>query len=166
MRLHADITRADIVRLNLYMLFRSRGSIAVFLALAAVIFALGLAANWPTTTTAWVSAGVGSLLGAFAGLLVGGAISVVWVLASSTEKGGVLGAHTYEVLPEGFRERTAHNESLYKWPSLLTPIRTKSFLLVRVNSFLFHVLPRRAFADQAEYEAVWQELISRTAGVA
>ncbi len=88
--------------------------------------------------------------------------SLVFVLINSTVKSGVLGQHTYTIEDAGFRERTEANDSLNFWPSIPKIEKTRTAIVLQINPWLFHVLPRRGFDNDEFYEAFFDELISHT----
>lgn len=66
--------------------------------------------------------------------------------------GGVLGPHTYRIDAEGLHEVTPVNEGLQRWAGVQEVGRSKRFVYIRINSYLFHLIPRHAFASDREFE--------------
>lgn len=71
---------------------------------------------------------------------------------------GVLGEHVYSVQSDGVREQTVANDTLIKWGGARDLVRTSAFILIRVAPALFHVLPRRSFTSQAEFDEFWERI--------
>jgi hypothetical protein len=86
----------------------------------------------------------------FAFLLV---FSLGLVLLSPSR--GVLGEHLFSVQSDGLREQTTANDTLIKWGGAQDLVRTSAFILIRVAPALCHVLPRRNFVSQSEFDTFW-----------
>ena len=82
---------------------------------------------------------------------------IVTVFHTATRK-GVLGEHIYEIRPNGFFETTAFTGTLTKWAAIPRVARTSKTIIVQQSWWLFHIIPRRAFADDSAYNAFFQEL--------
>jgi hypothetical protein len=94
----------------------------------------------------------------FAGLI---AISVVLSMISSKNK-TVLTDHTLTLNEESFFEETVYNRTEQKWNSVQKLARTRRHILIYIAQYLAHVVPRRAFQDDAEWNAFYQFCIERT----
>ena len=165
MHLRVTLFKSDIARANLLLLTKSPSSIK---GIAIFVIAIGAFIYWsrsPETPIDWLVLGVSAVIGGLLAFAVSCSISLVWILSNSTEKAGVVGEHYFEITEQGFHEKTNQNDSLQGWSGMLKPMRSKQLTLVRINAYLFHVLPRRAFADDHEYDAWWNEL-SRRCGAA
>ena len=151
------ITRLDLVRLNLWALFRLRANL-IFLAVVAVgVFVYLTVSRTPATPTAWAIVVFSSLAGALVGLLAGFVVSLVCILLSSSQKAGVLGKHIYTVTEQGLHEKTEANETTQKWSGIQSLHKSRSYLFIRVNSFLFHLIPKRALSSEEEFEEFWSK---------
>ena len=80
----------------------------------------------------------------------------------SNSKSGVLGKHEYVITDEGLSERTKSNESLIKWSGIDEVKINKSYIFVRINQYLFHMVPRRSFSSLAKFEEFGNILTSRS----
>ncbi len=69
---------------------------------------------------------------------------------------GILGEHVYSVESDGVREQTVANDTLIKWGGAQNLVRTSTFILIRIAPALFHLVPRRSFSSQAEYDEFWE----------
>ena len=161
MHLHVTLTKSDIARANLLLLAKSPSSLK-----GIAIFVVGIGAfiylsRDPSTPFSWAVLILASTIGGFAAFLISCSIGLMWALKNSTDKAGVTGDHVFEITEQGFREKTSQNESIQRWPGTLKPIRSRTMTLVRINAYLFYALPRRAFKDDSEYEAWWNELTQR-----
>jgi hypothetical protein len=156
MNISVEIRRSDLAVLTLYLLPRARSN-WVFLGIVAVgTFTYILLTKKPCTLFS-VSVAVGaSIVGGIAALLIGVAISLTTMLLTVGNKSGVLGVHHYTLTPEGLHERTDVNESIQKWPGILSIRNVGSCLLFQINDYLFHIVPRRAFPSTEQFNAFYE----------
>lgn len=163
MKVHAHLTRSDIARANLLVMRRSPSSLrsVLLLALAVGLFAAVDGAR-PHGLQAWLLLAGLSLAGGILVYLLMAAFSLAWILLHATEQAGATGDHVFEISDEGFRERTPYNDSLHAWCGLQKPLRSSDLILVRINAFLVHVIPRRIFARDEDFEAWWTEIDRRS----
>jgi hypothetical protein len=105
----------------------------------------------------WVLVVISSAAG-FAAIFV---FSLVFILLNSNTKSGVLGTHTYTIEDAGLRERTAANDTLNYWSAIQKIDKTKSAITIQINAWLFHILPRRAFGGQEQFDAFYDALSRR-----
>jgi len=155
MQVSTDIHRSDLIRFNLFLLPRAKANLIFVAALAVGFFFYALIKKQPDNIGSIATVAIASLLGGIGGLLGGFVVSLVFVLLSSNEKNGVLGKHTYLVTPEGLHESTSSNEGLQKWAGVQAVEKSPSFIFIRINGYLFHLIPRRAFDTQQEFESFW-----------
>lgn len=151
------ITRKDIARLNLWALFHFKSN-AIGVALLAVLALIAI--EWwssPATLFDWSIAVLSASLAGIMGVLGGFLLSTFWVLTVSSDKTGVLGEHTYILIEEGLCEQTPVNESFHKWSGIESVNRIRNYIFIQINGYLFHIVPRRAFAGDAEFDAFWQQ---------
>ena len=158
MQVELNVTRSDITRFNLSKMFRLRSH----LQLVAIIFAGVSFFAWRKAARLggdidWVLVAISSA-GGFAAIFV---FSLVFILLNSNTKSGVLGTHTYTIEDAGLRERTEANDTLNYWPAIQKIDRTKTAITIQINAWLFHVLPRRAFDGQEQYDAFYEALNER-----
>jgi hypothetical protein len=165
MHLRVTLHRSDIARGNLLLLLKSPSCLK---SLAIFVLAVGALVFWsrsPDSPLNWFVLAVSALIGGLFAFLANWCFSLAWILSKSTVKAGVIGEHCFEITERGFREKTEQNEAMQGWSSMLKPLRSRQLILVRPNSYLFYVLPRRAFEDDHEYEEWWSQL-SRRCGAA
>ena len=104
---------------------------------------------------------VSSFIGALVATLVAWLWNLGCILLMSNSKSGVLGKHEYLITEEGLSESTEANDSLIKWSGIDDVKINKNYILVRVNQYLFHMLPRRSFSSLAKYEEFGNLLSNR-----
>ena len=159
MQFAATITRKDVARMSAYILFRNR----VFWFLAALLYIFALWGQWHSDQrpnhwfhVIYFMVLYAVIVGSFY-LAIIAYFVIVTVFHTATRK-GVLGEHTYEIRPNGFFETTAFTETLTKWAAIPRVARTSKTIIVQQSWWLFHIIPRRAFADDSAYNAFFQEL--------
>ncbi len=163
MQIVTDIRRSDLVRLNLYFLFRSRANwlMAVIVALASFAYAVYTAVETTRNAPVYIALyAIGAVLLGIGSMLFEFIAVIPVVLMSATGKSGVLGRHVYTIGPDGLHESTDVNEGLHKWSGVHAVGRSADLIVVRINGYLFHVFPRRSFGSEQEFESCW-EMIRR-----
>lgn len=155
MQVSTDIRRSDLIKFNLFFLPRAKENLIFIAVLAMGLFVYTLVTERPDSVGLLAVAAATSVIGGIGGLLGGFVVSLVYILLTSTEKNGVLGKHTYQITPEGLRESTSSNEGLQKWVGVQAVGKSAGFIFIRISGHLFHLIPRRAFGSQDEFESFW-----------
>ena len=163
MKIEAHITKKDLVSLSCYLFPRSRGTWIYFTVLFLGMFLFFSYKDDFTFSSSSILIGVTS---SFIGALVATLVTWLWnlgcILLMSNSKSGVLGKHEYVITDEGLSERTKSNESLIKWSGIDEVKINKSYIFVRINQYLFHMVPRRSFSSLAKFEEFGNILTSRS----
>ena len=89
------------------------------------------------------------------------ALSVVLSMVSRKNK-TVLTGRTIILGEESFTEETAYNKTEQKWTIVQKLARTRSYIFIYVAQHMAHVVPRRAFRDDAEWDAFYEYCRRRT----
>ena len=89
------------------------------------------------------------------------ALSVVLSMASRKNK-TVLTEHTILLAEESFTEETPYNKTEQKWTIVQKLARTRSYIFIYVAQYSAHIVPRRAFRDDAEWDAFYEYCRQRT----
>lgn len=155
MEIETDITRADLIKLNLYLLPREKSNRVTVAVLAAGIFIYLLISKQPSSLGSLGIAVGASIGGGIAGLLAGFIVSLLFVSFTSSAKSGVLGRHIYRLTEEGLHESTVANEGTQKWQGIQAVGKSRHFIFLRINGYLFHFIPRRAFGTEQQFESFW-----------
>ena len=79
-------------------------------------------------------------------------ISFLFYFLLGSKTNGVLGNHQYQITHEGLLEETDVNRTLTKWSGITKILKTKRYLFVQISWYLFHIIPRRAFKNNEEFE--------------
>ncbi|USD23093.1 YcxB family protein [Microbulbifer variabilis] len=162
MKIEAHITKKDLINLSCYFFPRNRGTWIYFMVLFLGMFVF---LSYKDGFTFFTKSTLIGVVSSFIGALVATLIAWLWnlgcILLMSNSKSGVLGKHEYVITEEGLSESTEANEALIKWSGIDNVKINKNYILVRVNQYLFHMLPRRSFSSLAKYEEFGNILSSR-----
>lgn len=159
MKIVATINRWDLVKFNLHVGPRLRANWIAVAVLSAVTFLYLMY----TTSSKAGNNGLGvnlaiSLSAGFFGILAGMLVCIAFLLVTANEKSGTLGEHEYEIREDGLFERTKANEALARWGGVYSIERSRDQIHVRINSYLFHVIPRHAFKSDDEFKQFFDEM--------
>lgn len=66
--------------------------------------------------------------------------------------------HTLAIAPEGLVEETEFNRSEYKWSAVQKVVGSRKHLFIYVSAGSAHIVPRRAFDSDAEWEQFHEKL--------
>jgi len=162
MKVNVDINRTDLVWMNLYVAYKAPSNVSFVLFIwfgmsGMYFYKKGL--SQPASQIAEQllhNAGI-ALAVAIAMIL----LSIFLTVLSSTRKAGVLGDHEYNLKDDGLLEITDANETLVKWSSIKSILKSKRFILVQINWYLFHTLPSRCFSSTDEFEEFYTKIQQR-----
>lgn len=157
MKVTVYLNRADILRLNLYLFHKSPSNLSlvlfIWLGMTGVYFyRKGLSQGFEKIIEVLLNNAIVSLVLGIA--LISFTVALTIIL--STKKAGVLGRHDYELKEDGLLEITEANETLTKWNGVESILKTKRFMLIQVNWYLFHALPARCFSSMQEFEEFYK----------
>lgn len=162
MRVEVDVTRGDIVRFNLSKLFALKSNLITLAISCLLAIAVSFAGAWTDDGEfVWQAFLIVAGIGGIAIFLAIFVCSLVFVPINSTTAAGLLGKHTVSIEDAGLRERTHANDTLDYRHALEAAHKSRSMIQVQITRWLFHVLPRRDFASDEEYEAFYAEIVSR-----
>ncbi len=162
MKIEAHITKKDLINLSCYFFPRDRGTWIYFIVLFLGMFIfLSYKANFTLSSKSILIGVVSSFIGALVATLVAWLWNLGCILLMSNSKSGVLGKHEYVITEEGLSESTEANESLLKWSGIDDVKINEKYILIRINQYLFHMLPRRSFSSLAKYEEFGSIVSSR-----
>ena len=152
MNVTTNITRTDLIRMNLFLVPRVRTNwivliILFLICLVSLLFHVAQTETEPPEImllTA-ISAGV-SLTFMLLALIICIAISII--LASP--KTG-LGEHKYKITPEGLQEDTIINSELSKWPSFDAVYKSNDLIILKKHWAALHLFPKRSFTSTEHF---------------
>lgn len=157
MKATTEITRKDLAFLSIYLFPRVKANwifLGVLIAAIAIFLALS---KRPSDISGFISVAISSVLGGIGGTIIGFAINIVTMLLSVGSKSGILGLHQYELCQEGVRESTEANESLQRWSSISSIKVCGNYMLLRICSNQFHIIPKRSFESEALFMSFYKE---------
>ncbi len=93
--------------------------------------------------------------------LIGCALIFGLVALASSEKSG-LGRHTFQIERDIFRATNELGENAIKWKGVDRVRKTKNYIYVRLNYYMYFLLPRRCFEHQNEFDNFYLLLMERT----
>lgn len=153
MKVITNIRRLDLIYLNLALLPRLRST---YLTIGVIALAAATLVLWQNGVDETVRnmklVGLVSLVAGVGGMLVGMVISMMFIVFTSSKSNGILGAHEYEIRPEGLFERTDANEGVTKWSGMKEITIVGPFMLFRISGYLFHVIPKRSFESAEKFQ--------------
>ncbi len=85
--------------------------------------------------------------------------TVIQLLTATAEK-GFIGKTVFSFSDEGFKEKTDGTETLTKWGSIKAIYRNKSYTFVRINGYRIHIIPRREFDSEDEFNSFSEKIFS------
>ena len=160
MHVKTKLTKKDVLHMNLYLSFRMKSNLYSFILLFVFFLVLGLLNIPIDKETSLLAITITAALGAVVGWIAGFIVALLFVLCASTDKAGITGEHEFYILPEGLQEETKANKTLIKWHGIKALRKTKKFILVQINAYLFHLIPRRSFDNQDSYDKFWTEIFT------
>ena len=83
--------------------------------------------------------------------------ALIQVVFASAEK-GFIGKTLYHISDSGFFEETLGTETMTRWKSILGVYEFKNYLFVRINGLRIHMIPKREFSNDQEYESFCNEI--------
>ena len=73
-------------------------------------------------------------------------------LLSEGKNKGILGAHRLSITPEAVRATTEFGDGVTKWPAVEKIAVTDAYAFIYVGAVNALIVPRRAFADESEFQ--------------
>ena len=159
MKATTEIARKDLAFLSISLFPRIKAN---WIFLGVLIFAIAIflgVTKKPSDLGGCTALAISSVLGGIGGTVIGFVINMVTMLLTVGGKAGILGLHQYELCPEGIRESTEANETLQRWASIASIKVCGNYMLVRISSHLFHVIPKRAFESEEMFMNFYNEAV-------
>ena len=82
------------------------------------------------------------------------ALSIVLTMISKRNK-TLLTEHTFTLSDGSFIEETAYNKTEHKWLIVQKLARTRQHIFIYISQHAAHVIPRRAFHDNIEWDSFY-----------
>lgn len=159
MEVVANITRLDLLWLNLYIIPRIKLNYIVLGIGSVFTFIVELITTRPTQIEQIVALFLVILIiFTFAVLITSLIIILIYIFAVPSKKDGILGRHYFVIQNDGFREITVVNDMLHKWQGIRLITKFNSYIFIKINLYQYHIIPKRAFNTEEDFNAFWQEL--------
>jgi len=162
MQIETNITRKDLLHFNSSLLLKLSSTYKTLAIISITVFILMLYLNgvpvsgseWLILILASIGGGIGGVTGAFAA-------NMLSILLSADVSNGSIGKHTYELRDEGLYELTSVNEGVTKWEGIHSIVLSGPFILFKISGFLYHIIPKRSFSSEQDFEAFYNEAMSK-----
>lgn len=155
MRKELVVKKSDLVAMQILMIPRL-GAYYVFFALLC-LFA-GFAGFSSVSKTGYIRWFVMSLAVAAVVFIVILTVSTVIQLLTATAEKGFIGKTIFSCSDDGFREITDGTETLTSWSSIEAVYRSKNYTFVRINGYRIHIIPRREFDSEDDFNCFSEEI--------
>ncbi|MDH5181222.1 MAG: YcxB family protein [Gammaproteobacteria bacterium] len=158
MEISANISRLDLFKMQYILLFKLRANyfFIALLYLVAGLASFKLLAAGDVAVWVWTWLLIGSVI-----FLITFNLIIFIQLVSATAEKGWIGETLFRLEDESFYEKTAGTETRTRWQAIIQVYRTKNFILVRINAYRIHIIPKRAFANDNEFEKFYNRLVEK-----
>ena len=161
MVVQTKISRIDLLRMQLYLLFRISANFYFFL----LLWTLMAFSTWSALEEHGVVAYLLTVtiiaIGAFFGAIV---FCGILQLIFASEKHGFIGPHQFEIRPDGFSETTKGTTTVTNWAGVQRLFRFRSYLFLMISTFRVHIIPRRAFESEEAFQNFADSIESHMGG--
>ena len=160
MRVDANITRMDLVRINLLLWPHVRFN-WVYLT---ILFVIGFVASMKVSDTENFLPfllGLSIIIASVIAISISAATFLFCLTLSilgASERTG-LGHHLYEIIEDGLKETTRINSELSKWESFQKVWNFKSYIVLKKHWAALHIFPLRCFDSRQQFEAFYAALV-------
>ncbi len=114
------------------------------------------ARSFPADMSGFAQAIVMLFVAATGSLIYTGVLAMVFVLGMLSRRNQTfLTEHAITVGAAFFVEETPYNRTEYNWLAVQKLARTKRYLFIYISQNAAHVIPRRAFASDADWQAFY-----------
>jgi len=146
-------TFRDLLEFQLYHLQRSPGFIVLDLGCVALLSYLFFPSSSEGIGLAPRLVGTVFFVAPFLLILLAVQLAIVALFLVSRRNKTLLTEHTITLGEDGFVEETSYARTDHKWLAVQKLSRTRRHLFIYVAQQGAHVIPRRAFRDEAEWNA-------------
>jgi hypothetical protein len=141
MQIHTEITRLDLLKMQIALFFKFKIDYITFILMLCFVLFSGI--------IIWILLGVISSILGFSIFIV---IAIVFQMITATAAKGFIGNHTFEITDSGFSEITEGTQTISSWDAIDKVYRTKQYIFVVISAYRVHIIPRRAFENNEEFE--------------
>ena len=155
MEIETDLNRGDFLAQQLYLVPRLKFT---WIMLGSLWFLLSVTSirrgNIAASPLALIAS---SLFIAFGFFLVFYLLYLVFAMFTA-RRNGIIGRYVYRIGETGFSVAAGDKENATPWHDIGRIARTKNALYVGISWHRYHIIPRRFFRDDAQYDACWRLL--------
>jgi hypothetical protein len=108
--------------------------------------------------------GISGLGGAFGSIVFIWLAHVLKTYFIANSRAGVLGAHDFDIREDGLFESTSANETLTRWSAVRGIHQFGDYICVEIAPELFHLISRKSFASETEFNQCMQLLKNHVNG--
>lgn len=149
----------DLLRLGVFATLRSASLKWTLLAVALVVFGISLNEHdSPLNSFSLVAIILTTVLFTAGALVFILALILLSTLLRNRRGSPAAETHSYSVTDAGLSRKSASSETLIKWGGARSLHKDKRVIYVGISASSYFVLPRRSFADEQEYEALWDAI--------
>lgn len=154
MKAAGELRLADIAAINArnYVANRSRYVMSLVVAAAYGVFLVN-DVGVPRDERQWFILTAGALLFGIFCFFIFLMVAVGSAVSLAKGQKGILGPHTFQITPEGVRDRTAFTDTLTRWPAVAQITRRGAYLAFWISPYTAHVIPRHIFAGEEAFAA-------------
>lgn len=162
-QIDVDISKSDLFRLSWRVGNRLWGMFALFFLIVAGIslFAQLQPKAGPYEETHHISFLVIQFVVFFFVWQAASLLMATFVVLGTTQTGGVLGPHHFEVRDDGLYESTPANQSLYRWNSFHRATRNRHGIELFLSRWHVFLIPSRSFPNLQAAGKFYEEVRTR-----
>ena len=161
MKVTATITRLDLLRLNYFVMLRSKFwrmlSVVLFVFVVGFVFYIQPRHDVDSAILSFLIAVPATLFGALCL-----AIYLVICALFANNKSG-LGERTYQIQDNGLQMQSEFGESTLNWSGLGPLWKTRKLIILKFNALNYFLIPMRAFSTQNESDSFFDALTKKIA---
>lgn len=148
MEIEANITRFDLLKMQIHLLFNSKESLYNFLI---CFFIVGAFAWKRVEETGLVFMLVVAFLTSLFIYFVFVGLNCAFQLVFSNKKNGFIGNQSFRLTDWGFEERNRGTETKTSWANVGRIYKAKNALYLQITGYRLHIIPRSSFASCEEF---------------
>ena len=157
MKVTTDLTLKDWVWLNIFVALKLKmNQYLILFGMLFLIFFGVWKSGVPVTFREWFTIILIAISPVLFGLLVMVIGAILWAYFSTLNSKGLLCQHHFEINVAGLREQTRVNDSIHMWEGIDEIIDNKFYLLFRISGSLYHILPKRCFSSEQQFNQFFQ----------
>ncbi len=158
MEVNVNVNRLDLFKMQFILLFRIGANYVAF----GIVFGLMAIA----TSSVLLKGEI--IVWFFSFIILGTIVSAIMLLigiliqtmTASAEK-GFIGNTLFKIEESGFYEHTEGTETKTNWVSIAKLYKSKNYIYVRISAFRIHIVPKRAFSNENEFNEFYNLIKSK-----